>query len=192
MTNIFKHELFGSSELRAMQCFSVVRNPFVRPLSAFLQKFCGQRHGEVSETFLTRFGIDVAKGRISTYAATAGRQGESSLARQINGRIESLRNAHRGRLDREIILMVSTPTIFEEKMEKQATRERQNERRKMQAKERREVGSNGSKEKEIGAKEKRERDGEKRSTASVVATCACIPPPFRSRNVWWARLGSNQ
>jgi histidine ammonia-lyase len=47
---------FGSAELRAMTSFSVVRNPFMRTLSAYLNKI-GKRNSSVGRSFLERFGL---------------------------------------------------------------------------------------------------------------------------------------
>src|SRR5437588_3196129 len=54
--NIFKHPLFGSPELRGMTCFAVVRNPFLRILSAYLNKIVNRK--PVWGRFASEHGLD--------------------------------------------------------------------------------------------------------------------------------------
>jgi len=58
VANILEHPIFGSTELRAMTCFSVVRNPFLRILSGYLNKIVNQK--PVWKRFATEHGIDPA------------------------------------------------------------------------------------------------------------------------------------
>jgi hypothetical protein len=56
--NIFDHPLFGSTDLRAMTCFSVVRNPFVRILSGYLNKIVERTPVGVWRRFAAELGLD--------------------------------------------------------------------------------------------------------------------------------------
>jgi hypothetical protein len=56
--NIFKHSLFGSPELRAMTCFAVVRNPFTRILSGYLNKIVERKPVGVWRRFAAEHGLD--------------------------------------------------------------------------------------------------------------------------------------
>jgi len=57
--NLLQNPLFGTTEMRSMRCFSVVRNPFVRTLSAYLDKIAVDT--PVSKSLVKRFGISDQK-----------------------------------------------------------------------------------------------------------------------------------
>lgn len=56
--NIFEHPLFGSSELRKMTTFALVRNPFTRILSGYLNKIVDRRPASVWWQFAREHGFD--------------------------------------------------------------------------------------------------------------------------------------
>lgn len=58
--NIFEHPLFGSSELRKMTTFALVRNPFTRILSGYLNKIVDRRPPSVWWQFAREHGFDAA------------------------------------------------------------------------------------------------------------------------------------
>ena len=115
--DIFRHPLFGSPDLRAMTCFAVVRNPFLRILSGYLNKIVNRT--PVWRPFAEEHGLDFDAGQnqvsftdflriIETdcdetlnvhfrpqYARKARQHGEESLATAIEERIRTLNSAWR-------------------------------------------------------------------------------------------------
>jgi hypothetical protein len=64
--NIFDHPLYGSPELRAMTCFTVVRNPFLRILSGYLHKIVNKGIVNLWGRFASEHGLDPdSENRIS-------------------------------------------------------------------------------------------------------------------------------